>query len=143
MAEIVLIDTNVWLDVINDDPVWYDWSAEQLDRVAHRGTPAVNVIIYAELSVRYERIEDFEGAIAAFAVERLSVPYEAGFLAAKAFQRYRQQGGIKRNTLPDFFIGAHAAVAGLKLITRDAKRYREYFPKLKLVAPDTATSKRA
>ena len=136
MAENVLVDTNVWLDVINDDPAWYGWSAEQLDRVARSGAAAINVVTFAELSVRYERIDDFENAIGPFGIDRLQMPFEAGFLAAKAFQQYRRRGGTKRNTLPDFFIGAHAAVSGLTLLTRDARRYREYFPKLKLIAPD-------
>ena len=136
MADHVLVDTNVWLDVINDDPLWFEWSAGQLDRVAQRAQAAINVVIFAELSVRYQRIEDFENAIAPFSIARLALPFEAGFLAAKAFQQYRQRGGVRRSTLPDFFIGAHAAVAGLPLLTRDVRRYRKYFPRLKLIAPD-------
>jgi predicted nucleic acid-binding protein len=135
MRDNVLVDTNVWLDVINEDPVWYEWSANQLDAIAAHQRVALNVVVYAELSIRYARIEDFEDAIASFAIERLEIPFEAGFLAAKAYQRYRARGGAKVTTLPDFFIGAHAAVSRLTLLTRDAKRYREYFPSLKLIAP--------
>jgi predicted nucleic acid-binding protein len=136
MASSVLVDTNIWLDVINADPVWYEWSADQLDRVAHQGKAAINVVIFAELSVRYQRIEDFENAIATFSIVRLSLPFEAGFLAAKAFQQYRKQAGSRAGTLPDFFIGAHAAVSGLRLLTRDARRYTKYFPKVSLISPD-------
>ena len=135
MTNKILVDTNVWLDVINADPVWYEWSAEQLEQVAQRGASAINVVIYAELSVRYERIEDFENAIAPFSIERLIVPYEAGFLAAKAFQRYRKRAGKRVGTLPDFLIGAHAAVARLPLLTRDPRRYSQYFPTVQLIAP--------
>jgi len=135
MTNKILVDTNVWFDVINADPVWFEWSAEQLEQVAQRGASAINVVIYAELSVRYERIEDFENAIAPFSIERLIVPYEAGFLAAKAFQRYRKRAGKRVGTLPDFLIGAHAAVARLPLLTRDPRRYSQYFPTVQLIAP--------
>jgi predicted nucleic acid-binding protein len=134
MAASILVDTNVWLDIINDDPIWYAWSAEQLDRIAHRA--AINVVIFSELSVRYERMEDFENAIAMFAIERLAIPFEAGFLAAKAFQQYRKRAGTRAGTLPDFFIGAHAAVASLPILTRDAKRYARYFPNVSLITPN-------
>ena len=136
MASNILVDTNVWLDVINADPVWYEWSADQLDRVAHQGKAAINVVIFAELSVRYQRMEDFENAIATFSIERLPLPFEAGFLAAKAFQQYRKRTGNRAGTLPDFFIGAHAAVSGLQLLTRDPRRYTKYFPKVHLISPD-------
>lgn len=135
MTNKILVDTNVWFDVINADPVWFEWSAEQLDQVAQRGASAINVVIYAELSVRYDRIEDFENAIAPFSIERLAVPYEAGFLAAKAYQRYRKRSGKRVGTLPDFLIGAHAAVASLPLLTRDPRRYSQYFPTVQLIAP--------
>ena len=136
MAGNILVDTNVWLDVINSDPVWYEWSADQLDRVAHQSRAAINVVIFAELSVRYQRMEDFENAIATFSIERLALPFEAGFLAAKAFQQYRKHAGTRAGTLPDFFIGAHSAVSGLPLLTRDPQRYTKYFPKVKLITPD-------
>ncbi len=134
MAASVLVDTNIWLDVINDDPVWYAWSAEQLDRVAHRA--AINVVIFSELSVRYERMEDFENAIASFGIARLAIPFEAGFLASKAFQQYRKRAGTRTSTLPDFFIGAHAAVASLPILTRDPRRYAGYFPNVSLITPN-------
>ena len=136
MADSILVDTNVWLDVINNDPIWFEWSADQLDRVAHQGKAAINVVIFAELSVRYQRMEDFENAISTFAIERLALPFEAGFLAAKAFQQYRKRTGTRPGTLPDFFIGAHAAVSNLPLLTRDPRRYAKYFPKVRLIAPD-------
>ena len=136
MATRILVDTNVWFDVINTDPVWFDWSAGQLERATQRGSAAINVVIYAELSVRFDRIEDFENAIAPFSIERLTLPYEAGFLAAKAFQRYRKRAGTRAGTLPDFLIGAHAAVAKLPLLTRDPRRYSQYFPTVELIAPE-------
>ena len=136
MADSILVDTNVWLDVINNDPIWFEWSADQLDRVSHQGRAAINVVIFAELSVRYQRMEDFENAIATFAIERLALPFEAGFLAAKAFQQYRKRAGTRSGSLPDFFIGAHAAVSRLPLLTRDPRRYTKYFPAVRLIAPD-------
>lgn len=131
----VLVDSNVLLDVLEDDPVWYAWSAEQLAASAEQGALIINPIIYAEVSVGFERIEDLEAVLSADAFERRPVPYEAAFLAGKCFVAYRRAGGVRRSPLPDFFIGAHAAVEGLTLLTRDATRYQTYFPRLKLIAP--------
>lgn len=131
----VLVDSNVLLDVLEDDPVWYAWSAEHLAASAEQGALIINPIIYAEVSVGFERIEDLETVMSADAFERRSVPYEAAFLAGKCFVAYRRAGGVRRSPLPDFFIGAHAAVEGLTLLTRDATRYQTYFPRLKLIAP--------
>jgi predicted nucleic acid-binding protein len=132
---LTLVDSNVLIDVINDDPAWFEWSARALTRAADSGPIAINQIIYAELSVRYQSIDDFETAVTGYQLERLDLPWDAAFLAGKAYKRYRDRGGSKAAPMPDFYIGAHAAVSGLTLLTRDARRYREYFPKLKIVAP--------
>lgn len=130
-----LVDTNVLLDVATNDRVWADWSLRQLDAAALRGPLLINDITYAELSVRYARVEDVNIFIdtASLTLERL--PRAALFLAGKVFQDYRASGGVRTGVLPDFFIGAHAAVEALPLLTRDVQRYRSYFPKLKLIAP--------
>lgn len=130
---ITLVDTNVLLDLVTDDPDWADWSIAQLDAAAIRGGLAIDDVIYAELSVRFEKIETLDATLAGIAL--LPIPRPALFLAGKAFQRYRAAGGARTGVLPDFFIGAHAAVAGLTLLTRDAQRYRTYFPMIELVAP--------
>ena len=131
----VLVDTNVLLDVATEDPVWADWSASRLSQAANRGGLAINPIVYAELSVHYETIEGLETALAGHPFARLALPWDAAFMAGKAYRRYRSRGGAKRSPLPDFYIGAHAALAGIALLTRHAGRYREYFPKLKLITP--------
>lgn len=132
----VLIDANVLLDVMTEDPRWVAWSADALARAADRHRLIINPVIYAEVSIRYSRIEDLDAALPKTMFDREAVPYEAAFLAGKCYRAYRQRGGTKRSPLPDFFIGAHAAVAGYTLMTRDAARYRTYFPKLSLIAPD-------
>lgn len=131
-----LVDSNVLLDVLTDDPAWSGWSTRALTDAAEKGPLWVNPIIYAEVSVRFSRIEDLEEALPAEDFRRAQLPWEAGYLAAKAFVRYRRGGGTRTSTLPDFYIGAHAAVAGFALLTRDAARYETYFPSLALVAPD-------
>jgi predicted nucleic acid-binding protein len=132
----VLVDTNVILDVVTDDPQWGSWSAATLADAATWSRLAINPIIYAEVSVGFESIEDLDVALPSADFIRLPLPYEAGFLAGKCFLRYRRAGGARRSPLPDFYIGAHAAVNGLTLLTRDARRYRTYFPTLVLIAPD-------
>jgi hypothetical protein len=132
----VLVDSNVLLDVMTEDARWLPWSAGSLERAADRYRLVINPIIYAEVSVRYSRIEDLEEALPKTMFDREAVPYEAAFLAGKSFAAYRQRRGEKRSPLPDFFIGAHAAVAGYRLMTRDVARYRTYFPKLSLIAPE-------
>jgi predicted nucleic acid-binding protein len=129
-----LVDTNVLLDVLTDDPAWKGWSAAHLAEASDRGLLAINPIIYAELAVGFTSIEDL-GALLADDFERLALPWEAGFLAGQCFKRYRRLGGDRRSPLPDFYIGAHAMVGGLTLLTRDAARYHTYFPKLPLVSP--------
>ncbi len=132
------IDTNVLLDVLTADPDWREWSAAALSDAAERGPLVINSIVYAELSVGYARIEDLDAALPADHFVRADLPWDAAFLAAKAFARYRSRGGARRSPLPDFFIGAHAAVEGLALLTRDARRYRTYFPRLEIIAPRRA-----
>jgi predicted nucleic acid-binding protein len=130
-----LVDTCVLLDVATGDPVWSDWSAQALASAVRRGPVLVNPIVYAEVSIGFERIEDLDDALPPDIFRREPLPYVAGFLAAKAFLTYRRRGGSKALPLPDFFIGAHAAVAELALLTRDAHRFRTYFPTVRLIAP--------
>jgi len=130
-----LVDTNVLLDVATNDPAWADWSLSQLDSAALRGPLLINDIIYAELSVRYARIEDVAAFVDVAGLTQQSTPRAALFLAGKVFQAYRAAGGSRPGVLPDFFIGAHAAVQVLPLLTRDVLRYRRYFPNLTLIAP--------
>lgn len=131
----VLVDSNVLLDVLTDDPHWYAWSAAQLDANAAQGVLCINPVIYAEVSVGFERIEDLDAALTPDAFMRLPLPWEAGFLAGKVFLSYRRAKGTRRSPLPDFYIGAHAAIEGMTLLTRDARRYRSYYPKLELICP--------
>jgi len=131
----ILIDANVLLDVMTEDVRWFAWSAEAIERAADRTRLVINPVIYAEVSIRYSRIEDLDAALPKTMIDREPIPYEAAFLAGKTFLAYRRRGGTKSLPLPDFFIGAHAAVAEYSLMTRDAARYRTYFPKLSLIAP--------
>ena len=131
----VLVDSSVILDVVTDDPTWGQWSSDTLAGCAETGTLVINPIIYAEISVGFARIEEVEDALADGYFERAALPWEAAFLAGKCFVRYRRRGGHKRSPLPDFYIGAHAAVADLPLVTRDPRRYRTYFPSLRLLTP--------
>jgi predicted nucleic acid-binding protein len=130
-----LVDSNVLLDYLTNDSEWFDWSASMLAQAANDGPLAINPIIYAEVSVRFARVEDVEVALPAHYFARVPIPWEAAFLTSKVFERYRKQGGTRTAPLPDFFIGAHAAVSGMTLLTRDARRYRAYFPKLAMIAP--------
>ena len=131
----VLVDSNVLLDVMTGDAAWMTWSSTALAG-ARRQTPvAINPIVYAEVSIGYDRIEDLDGALPPEEFVRLDLPYAAAFLAGKCFVSYRRAGGTRSSPLPDFFIGAHAALEGMSLLTRDATRYRTYFPKLRLIAP--------
>jgi predicted nucleic acid-binding protein len=130
-----LVDSNVLFDILSDDAEWADWSAAMLTAAANRGPILINPIIYAEVSVRYDRIEDVEAALPDDYFVRAALPWEAGFLAAKCFVTYRRRGGTRTAPLPDFYIGAHAAVADLTLLTRDPKRYATYLPRLPLICP--------
>jgi predicted nucleic acid-binding protein len=131
----VLVDSNVLLDIATRDRSWYAWSARALGDAASVGIVAINPIIYAELSVRFEAIEDLDAAFPPGHFARLPLPWEAAFLAGRCFLAYRRRGGLRRSPLPDFYIGAHAAVDGMQLLTRDPSRYRTYLPQLSLIAP--------
>jgi predicted nucleic acid-binding protein len=131
----VLVDSNVLLDVATDDATWGAWSSAALARTADESPLVINALIYAEVSIGFAAIEDLEDALPRDLYRREDLPYEAAFLAGKAFLRYRRSGGGRQAPLPDFYIGAHAAIAGYRLLTRDARRYRTYFPTLELIAP--------
>jgi predicted nucleic acid-binding protein len=132
----VIVDSNVLLDVITDDPDWGEWSAASLEQAADGSVLVINAIVYAEVSIGFDTVEALEEALPAELYRRESLPFEAAFLAGKVFLRYRRAGGARRSPLPDFYIGAHAAIAGYRLLTRDADRYRAYFPTVGLIAPD-------
>jgi predicted nucleic acid-binding protein len=132
----VLVDSNVLLDVASDDSIWGDWSHDALQRVGDEAILVINPVVYGEVSVGFPSIEELDAALPVDLFRRDPIPYQAAFLAGKAFLAYRGRGGARRTPLPDFFIGAHAAIAGFRLLTRDAKRYRTYFPKLELIAPN-------
>jgi predicted nucleic acid-binding protein len=134
-APATLVDSNVLLDVLTGDPQWSNWSAGALEHAADDGPLVINPVIYAEISIGFTRIEDLDEVIPAADFVRAPLPWAAAFLAGKCFQEYRRREGAKRSPLPDFFIGAHAAVAGLRLLTRDAARYRTYFPRIEVIAP--------
>ena|ERR1700693_5875039 len=131
----ILVDSNVLLDVITEDARWVSWSAETIEHAANHFRLVINPVIFAEVSVRYSRIEEIDVVLPTTLFYREAIPYEAAFLAGKSFSIYRRREGAKRSPLPDFFIGAHAAVAGYRLLTRDAARYRTYFPKVFLITP--------
>jgi predicted nucleic acid-binding protein len=133
---LILVDTNALVDIINDDPLWAEWSQREVTRAALREELAINDIVYAELSVRYETIEALDEMLREVELASVAIPRHALFLAGKAFQRYRLAGGTKTGVLPDFFIGAHAVVSDSMLITRDPGRYRTYFPRIALIAPN-------
>lgn len=130
-----LVDSNVILDVLTEDSEWLEWSATALEHEADKSVLVINPLIYAEVSIRFERIEDLDNALPTDLFRRDHLPWAAGFLAGKSFLSYRRRGGARRAPLPDFYIGAHAAVAGMRLLTRDATRYRSYFPSIELIAP--------
>ena len=131
----LLVDSNVLVDVLEDDPQWADWSIHQLRAQSKIHPLAINSIVYAELSLTFARVEDLDAALEGLGLTVLDIPRAALFLAGKAFVKYRQAGGSKNNVLPDFLIGAHAAVAGFDLLTRDVQRYKTYFPSVTLISP--------
>ena len=131
----VLVDSNVLLDVVTEDRRWGRWSEDQLAACADRSLLAINPIVYAEVSIGFARIEDLDDALPVELLERRALPSAAAFLAGKCFLAYRRHGGRRAAPLPDFYIGAHAAVAGMALLTRDPRRYRTYFPTVHLIAP--------
>ena len=132
---ITLVDSCVLLDVLTDDPTWADWSDDALARARDLGSVIINPIVYAEVAAGFDTIEDLDAALPESELGREDLPYAAGFVAGKAFVAYRRKGGEKRCPLPDFYIGAHAVVAGYRLLTRDAARFRTYFPRVQVIAP--------
>jgi hypothetical protein len=132
----VLVDSNVIIDVATVDPVWSAWSEPTLRRLADETTLVINPLIYAEVGVRYETTKELEEIVPSTLFRRDPLPYDAAFLAGRAFQTYRQRGGTRASPMPDFYIGAHAAVCGYCLVTRDPRRYRGYFPMIELITPD-------
>jgi predicted nucleic acid-binding protein len=132
---VTLVDSNVLLDVFTRTPNWWEWSLAQLEEARLRGTLLINDVIYAETSIRFHSIDDFDAALARFGITVAPMPRAALFLAGKAFIQYRTAGGIRNGVLPDFFIGAHAQIDRLPLLTRDVRRYRSYFPSAMLIAP--------
>lgn len=132
-----LVDTNVLIDVLADDPEWFDWSFAKLEEAISNGPVLINDVIYAEASIRYDTIARFESAIAKIGIVVATVPRPALFVAGKAFARYRRSGGQRTGVLPDFFIGAHAEAEAIPLLTRDTGRYRTYFPNIELITPAT------
>lgn len=133
----LIVDTNVLIDVFENDPDWSDWSVGRLREHSVVSALVINPIIYAELSMAFSKIEKLDAEIAALGLQVREIPRPALFLAAKAFAKYRKQGGTKTNVLADFFIGAHAAVIEAPVLTRDPARYRSYFPGLRLITPDS------
>ncbi len=131
----ILVDSNILLDVLTEDPKWFQWSSTTLGLHAEQSVLVINPIVYAEVSIGFDSIEELESAIPARAFRRDELPWEAAFLAGKCFLAYRRRGGRRGAPLPDFYIGAHAAVRGMCLLTRDVRRYKTYFPKLNLIAP--------
>jgi len=138
-----LIDSCVLLDVITGDQQWADWSAAEIAAAMDTGRAVINPLIYAEVSVGYQTIEELEELLPPGDYERETLPYLAGFAAGKAFLRYRRGGGDKRSPMPDFYIGAHAAIAGYRLLTRDVRRYRTYFPTIEIIAPPSSPDETA
>lgn len=131
----ILVDSNIILDVATEDPNWYAWSSASLQAAADSSILVINALVYAEVSVGSDDADAIDEALPEHLFRRDALPYEAAFLAGKCFLDYKRRGGVRRSPLPDFYIGAHAAVAGYPLLTRDARRYRSYFPSLRLITP--------
>ena len=130
-----LVDSNVILDLAQRDSEWIEWSSEQLEIAANESVLVINPIIYAEVSVSYDSIEELNSNVPADVFRREPLPFEAAFLAGKAFLKYKKRGGLRTSPMPDFYIGAHAAISNFRILTRDASRYRTYFPTVALIAP--------
>lgn len=135
LARPVLVDSNVLIDIFENDPAWFKWSAAALEQFGSRSKLIINPIIYAEVAADFGSVEKLDAALQPYAVMREALPWEAAFLAAQAHKLYRRRGGARRSTLPDFYIGAHAALSEYILLTRDAARFREYFPQLVIATP--------
>jgi predicted nucleic acid-binding protein len=132
----ILVDSNIILDIATEDKHWFGWSSDKLAEYAEQTTLNINPIIYAEVSVGFQRIEELEAILPITFFRRLDLPWEAAFLAGKCFVQYRQRGGARSSPLPDFYIGAHAVLSNMMLLTRDVNRYRTYFPTLELIVPE-------
>lgn len=130
-----LVDSCILIDVLADDPRWAEWSLDRLDELGQQAPLVINPIILAEVSPRFERASELEAALASLPLVRAALPWDAAFLAGQAFKVYRASRGAKTSPMPDFYIGAHALVQQLQLLTRDATRYRNYFPHLRIIAP--------
>ena len=137
-TDVTLVDTNVLFDLVTDDPIWAEWSLRQLENQAMQDRLVVNAVVYAELSVGFDRVEEVDAFLSGAGIDVDEIPGHALFVAGKAFQKYRARGGTRTGVLPDFFIGAHAVVRGVGLLTRDARRYRTYFPRIILITPGDA-----
>lgn len=137
VTERTLVDSNVLIDILTENSDWHEWSSAALTRAAEDGLLVINPIVYAEVSIRFNSIEHLDDALSPDDFIRTPLPWPAAFLAGKAFLNYRRRGGGKTAPLPDFYIGAHAAVSKFTLLTRDVARYRTYFPTVKLIAPDS------
>ena len=135
---VTLLDSNVLIDVISSDPVWAHWSMQQMQEAGEDGDLAINQIIFGEVCASFEHLEEIDAALPADTYTREDVPWAAAFLASRAFRTYRRNGGTRTSLLPDFFIGAHAAVLGYRLLTRDPSKYRSYFPDVRLITPGMA-----
>ena len=131
----VLVDSSVLLDIFTDDPIWKQWSVTALRDVRATGFAGINPLIYAEVSLAFDNVSGLDRELDALLLERVQLPFEAGFDAGRAFLKYRRAGGARSSPMPDFYIGAHAALEGLKLLTRDTRRYRAYFPSVALISP--------
>ncbi len=131
----ILVDSNVILDIVTEDHIWYGWSSKKLAELSQHNKLLINPVIYSEISISFERIEDLDDVLPDSFFIREQIPWDAAFLAGKCFLKYRRSGGTRRSPLPDFFIGAHASVRNMSLLTRDKGRYGEYFPKLKIISP--------
>lgn len=132
----ILVDSNVLLDVVTDDAQWRSWSAAALSDAVLTGTVAINQLVYAEVSIAYQRVQELDAVLNRLRIQRADLPWEAAHLAGQAFLSYRRSDGQKSSPMPDFYIGAHAQASGAQLLTRDVRRYRTYFPDVSLIAPD-------
>lgn len=131
----ILVDSCVILDIVTEDLEWFEWSSSTLEKYGNRNQLFINPIIYAEVSIGFKKIEELEAVLPPTIFKRAALPWEASFLAGKAFFQYRKSGGHRSLPLPDFFIGAHAAIEGFSLLTRDIKRFKHYYPKVKIISP--------
>ena len=133
-----LVDSCVLIDVLADDPAWAEWSMQKLEALGGQAPLVINPLILAEISPRFARASDLEAALESLPLRRQDLPWDAAFLAGQAFKVYRKSKGMQRSPMPDFYIGAHALLGGMRLLTRDAKRYSTYFPKLHVVSPESS-----